>query len=130
MLKSYLIYITIIVIQYLWDRLTSNCLSLTGELLLFVHHIIGVYVYLGGFLFNPLYHLIFVIIILIHWRTNNNRCELTIITNKYCGYSNDYKFQDLAQKLKLENIHKNIHYYVLFGIIIFDIINIYYKYVC
>ena len=129
MLNKYIVFSSFISFQYLWDRLTSNCLFMKGELLLFIHHIVGVYIYLGGFLFNPVYHLIFVMIIVVHWITNNNRCELTVITNKYCGHSDDYKFQDLSQKLKLTKIHKDIHYFILFGIIIFDIINIY-KYVC
>ena len=119
-----------LLLQYLWDRLTSNCSSIEGEFLLFIHHIVGVYIYLGGFLFNPLYHLLFVCIILIHWITNNNTCELTIVTNKYCGNPKYYKFQDLAQKFNIEKIHKDIHYFILFGIIILDIIRIYYKYVC
>lgn len=130
MINKYLIFITILFFQYLWDRLTTNCITLTGELLLFIHHLIDVYVFLGGILFNPLYHLIFVILVLIHWITNNNRCQVTIVTNKYCGYPYEYKFQDLIQKFKLQNIHENIHYLILFLIIIFDIFNIYKKYVC
>ena len=130
MLNKYIIFSTFILFQYLWDRLTSECSSIKGELLLFIHHIVGVYIYLGGFLFNSVYHLMFVVIILIHWVTNNNRCELTVITNKYCGNPKEYRFQDLSQKLNLTKIHKDIHYFILFGIIIFDIINIYYKYVC
>lgn len=38
----------------------------------------------------------FVIIILIHWITNNNRCELTVITNNSCGNPKKYRFQDLS----------------------------------
>ena len=106
MINKYLIFITILFFQYLWDRLTTNCITLTGELLLFIHHLIDVYVFLGGILFNPLYHLIFVILVLIHWITNNNRCQVTIVTNKYCGYPYEYKFQDLIQKFKLQNKSK------------------------
>jgi hypothetical protein len=118
---KYIIFTIFLLIQYLWDRNTSTCLTLKGEILLIIHHIIGVYIYLGGFLFNPKYHLILIIIVLVHWFTNNNRCELTILTNKYCGYNKEKKFEDLSYKLNLTGINKNIHYYYLIGLIIYDI---------
>ena len=119
---KYIIFTIFVIIEYFWDRLTSYCDTSTGEILLIIHHIMGVYIYLGAFLFNPLYHLIFIIIILIHWITNNNKCELTVITNKYCGYNKERKFHDLNHKLKLYKLNKNIHYYYLIGLIIYDII--------
>ena len=118
---KYIIFFIFLLIQYLWDRSTSTCLTLKGEILLIIHHIIGVYIYLGAFLFNPLYHLLFIILVLIHWLTNNNKCELTIITNKYCGYDKERKFQDLSHKLQLTKLNKNIHYYYLVGLIVYDI---------
>ena len=73
-------------------------------------------------MFNPLYHLIFIVVILIHWLTNNNKCELTVITNKYCGYNTEKKFHDLTYKLQLNKLNKNIHYYYLIALIFYDII--------
>lgn len=128
-MKKLYIFSFFLLFQYLWDRLTSYCSSMEGEVLLFIHHIVSVYIYLGVFMFNPLYHLLFICIVLIHWITNNNKCHLTTITNKYCGNPKNYKFQDLVKKLNMNNIHKNIHYFILFCIIILDIIRIYYKYV-
>lgn len=128
-MKKLYIFSFFLLFQYLWDRLTSYCSSMEGEVLLFIHHIVSVYIYLGVFMFNPLYHLLFICIVLIHWITNNNKCQLTTITNKYCGNPKNYKFQDLVKKLNMNNIHKNIHYFILFCIIILDIIRIYYKYV-
>lgn len=118
---NYIIFTIFLLIQYLWDRSTSTCLTLKGEILLIIHHIICVYIYLGCFLFNPKYHLILIIIVLVHWFTNNNFCELTILTNKYCGYNKEKKFEDLSYKLNLTRINKNIHYYYLIGLIIYDI---------
>lgn len=118
---KYIIFTIFLLIQYLWDRSTSTCLTLKGEILLIIHHIICVYIYLGGFLFNPKYHLILIVIVLVHWFTNNNHCELTILTNKYCGYNKEKKFEDLSYKLNLTRINKNIHYYYLIGLIIYDI---------
>ena len=118
---KYIIFIAFIIIQYFWDRYTTYCNTYKGELMLIIHHIMSVYIFLGAFLFNPLYHLIFIIIVLIHWLTNNNRCELTVITNEYCGYNKDKKFHDLTYKLQLNKLNKNIHYYYLIGLILYDI---------
>jgi|TARA_R110001592_G_scaffold136665_1_gene353928 hypothetical protein len=126
-MKNYLFLLLFTIIQYTWDRLTSYCHTNTGEILLFVHHLISAYIYVGGFLFNPLYHLIFVSIVLIHWVTNNNKCFVTQITNEYCGYKEDKKFKDVIQIFKIYKIHKDIHWYLLIGIIVYDIIKIYYK---
>ena len=124
-MKNYLFLLLFTIIQYTWDRSTSYCNTNTGEILLFIHHLMFVYIYLGGFLFNPLYHLIFVSSVLIHWITNDNKCYLTQITNRYCGYDEDKRFEDVIQKLKIYKIHKDIHWYLLIGIIIYDIIKIY-----
>ena len=124
-MKNYLFFLSFIIIQYIWDRSTSYCSTMIGEILLFVHHLMSAYIYLGGFLFNPLYHLIFISIVLIHWITNNNKCYLTQITNRYCGYEEDRKFEDVIRKFKIDKIHKDIHWYLLIGLIIYDIIKIY-----
>ena len=84
------------------------------------NHFVSGYIYLGGFLFNPLYHLIFCIIVLIHW-ISNGRCELTVITNKYCEYQESKKFNDFLQILHISTINQNIHWYLLPAIILYDL---------
>ena len=121
-MSKYIIFSIFFLIQYLCDRTTTYCNTFSGEVILIFHHLLGVYIYLGGFLFNKLYHLIIISFILIHWIKNNNKCQLTIITNKLCGYEKEHKYQDLYQKLNIEKIFKkNIQYYFLAGLIIYDI---------
>ena len=117
----YIIFLLVFLIQYLWDRINSYCLTIKGEILLILHHIVSIYVLLGGILFNSKYHLIFIIIILIHWLTNNNSCYLTTITNKFCGYNKEKNFEDLIYKLNFRKLNKNIHYYLLIILIFYDI---------
>lgn len=109
-------------IQYIFDRSSNTCDTYTGEFLLIVHHILSGYIFLGGFLFNPIYHLIFIIIILIHWITNNNRCALTVVTNEYCGYEETRNFNDFTEQLRLNEINENLDWYLLIGLITYDII--------
>ena len=120
-MRNDLIFSLIIILQYLTDRCYSKCDTYKGEILLLVHHIVSVYIYIGWYLFNPKYHLVFIIMVLLHWITNNNRCELTTQTNKYCGYDKDKKFNDISNRLNLEKIIPNIHYYYLFFMIVYDL---------
>ena len=127
-MNKYEILILYVLIQYYWDRSTTYCNTTKGEILLFIHHCINAYIFLGGFLFNTVYHLLFIIIVLIHWITNDNKCYITEITNEYCGYETDKKFQDLLQKLNISRIYENIHWIILIGILIYDIVKIQKKY--
>ena len=119
--KKISLFIYFCLIQYLIDRYQNPCETNIGESLLLFHHFVSGYIYLGGFLFNPLYHLIICIIVLIHWITNNNKCELTVITNKYCEYQENKKFNDTLQILHISTINQNIYWYLLPAIILYDL---------
>ena len=120
--------ILFLLLQYFIDISTSNCNSIIGEILLLIHHVVFCYMCFGG-LFNPLYHLIFLIMTLIHWRTNNNKCFLTVETNKYCGYPEDREFRDFFYYIyyytDLDNKCPNIEYLILMILAIYDIYNIF-----
>ena len=105
--------------------MTSYCNSYNGEVLLLLHHFLGVYLYFGAFLFNNVYHLITILIVLIHWIINKH-CEITTITNKLCGYKQGKKFQDFFQKLNMYKIHKHIHYIYITFLIVYDLCKINY----
>ena len=116
------IFISVFLLQYLWDRLTTSCVTNIGEFLLIFHHVMSVYLLIGGFLFNPKYHLLALLLTVIHWLFNYNKCFLTDWTNHYCGYDNGKPFQDIITKLKLrEYISPNIHWYLIVILIIYDI---------
>ena len=119
-MKNIHIFFIVVMIQYTWDRSTSYCNTFKGEILLLFHHIFGVYLYLG-WLFNPKYHLLVCIIVLLHWMIHK-KCIITEITNKQCEYEKDKKFEDILRKLELYKLDRKIHWYLLFFIIFYDIL--------
>ena len=114
------IFVLLFLVQYIMDRSTSNCITYDGEILLFIHHIMAVYIYFGPFFFNPFYHLIFCIILLIHWYTYK-ACILTKITNYYCGQDMNRPFRDYVRLSGFHKYHKNIHWIMIYILIIYDV---------
>jgi len=113
-------FVLLVLAQYIMDRSTSICKTYTGEILLFFHHIMAVYIYFGPFFFNPLYHLIFCVIILIHWYMNKS-CILTKLTNYYCGVDINRPFHDYVRLIEIWRINRYIHWIILYLLIIYDI---------
>ena len=123
-INNFYIFIILFLCQYLFDRLTNNCESIKGEIYLFIHHIISIYVIVGGILFNPLYHLILLIIILVHWLTNKDVCIISKITNNYCKFKETPKFRDIFY---FADISKKTLYVLLIIVILYDLYKIFYK---
>ena len=120
-MKNICIYIIISLFEYFLDIFQSPCSTIMGNILLLIHHFVGIYLFIGGFLFNNYYHLLVLILVIIHWITNNNRCELTIITNNYCKYHEDKKYNDFPNMI---NVDKNLYWIIIFILIIYDICKI------
>lgn len=117
-MKNICIFILISLFEYSLDIFQYPCSTITGNLLLLIHHFVGIYIFIGGILFNNYYHLLFLISIIIHWITNNNSCQLTIITNKYCNYDEKKKYNDFPNMI---NLNKNLYWIIVFILIIYDI---------
>lgn len=83
------------------------------------------YILIGGFLFNPLYHLIFIVLTMIHWATNNNKCFLTEIVNDMCGWPEDKNFYDFIEMSGINKLVPNTDWYVILSLAIYDIYKIY-----
>ena len=117
--------------QYLIDYNHNKCydpsatLNINNRKLLQLHHIINMYILIGGFLFNPLYHLIFIVLTMLHWITNNNKCFLTEIVNKNCNWSEDKEFYDFIEMSGINKLVPNTDWYVLLSLAIYDIYKIY-----
>ena len=126
MIQSLKILIILSTIQYIIDIQIYPCDKFNGNLLLYFHHVVDIYIYFGGFLFNPLYHLIVIIITMIHWITNDNKCRLTEWVNKVCypEYTEYKGFNDFSRMIGLQDKYPNISYYYLFLIIIYDLYKI------
>ena len=73
---------------------------------LFVHHLLAVVLYFGWL--SPSrtflqFYVLLVVLILFHWMTNNQRCILTQIINRYCGYDDNELFHDIFYILNMKN---------------------------
>ena len=121
--QNIIIFIILSVIQYSIDIYKHPCNTTIGNIYLFSHHLGSIYIYFGWLLFNPIYHLIFCSLVLLHWIINK-RCELTFITNEKCGYKEDKLFYDFFQIIIQKEPtlqHRNILWYLIILIIIIDI---------
>ena len=122
-MNKYEILIFLTTIQYIIDIQMYPCEKLKGKILLYLHHLIDIYIYFGGFLFNPFIHLITVIVTLIHWILNDNKCAFTQLTNTICypEYSGYKGFNDFSRMSGLQDKYPNISYYYLGGVILYDL---------
>ena len=65
----------------------------------YIHHFIALFITLG-WLFNNknilLFYILFIICIVIHWKTNDDKCFLTVIYNRLCGYDDRKLFNEFT----------------------------------
>ena len=139
--KLFCILIIISFIIFLTDinkESTSECIKKTSKkkkliILLFLHQILVIFGNFG-WLFNNkimlILYLIIPLVVTLHWATNNNRCYLTLLENKICGY-NQYYFDDVFQIIGLKKFsvwNNYLHYIYLaisFSIAFYKLIIIY-----
>tara|TARA_B100000287_G_scaffold384337_1_gene390735 strand:- start:301 stop:732 length:432 start_codon:yes stop_codon:yes gene_type:complete len=133
---SFLVIVILATIQFLIDINEYPCkVGLDDNLyyglsLLYIHHVLDIYIYFGGYFTNPLYHLITIVILLIHWITNDDKCFLTQWVNAVCypEYSlipNNYKrFNDFSNMLGIQDKYPNIHYYYVIFMICYDLVSL------
>jgi hypothetical protein len=89
---NYQLFILIFIIQFILASMDffKNCQkkNLYNYLILFLHHLLDVYVFFGIFLTEnkneKLLHLLTIVLILIHWFSNNYECWLTTYLNDLC----------------------------------------------
>lgn len=122
--------------------------NLSLILLLFIHNMIyfGIYFTLPLLIFNfeevtlkhLFYYLLILIIVPLHWYTNNNKCWFTVKQNKLLGIDINTGFRDFIAifnntypevgTMKKKNFRDNIYYYYLYFAIGITIFMIYKKY--
>lgn len=130
----FIYYFILDTIQDIFSKLTMNCIRAHPHVLpfLILHHFLSGFL-LGGWLFNykPILflHILVVIGIIIYWRNNNNRCELTIYVNKQCGWNHDKPFNDLLNLIGLKKMKDWNEYYHYLFILLGASISIYKIYV-
>lgn len=124
-----IIFIVLTLFSFIMDVLTNTCIfSCSMTFILFIHHIINIFIYFG-WLFNAhnvlLFHVVFPLLVLLHWKTNNNRCFLTQIINEYCGYDDGHPFHDLLYMVGLKNYVWFNNYGIYFVVGISSLLSLY-----
>ena len=119
-----LIFLT--TLQYLIDIQMYPCNSVKGNLILYFHHLVDIYIYFGGFLLDPFTHMIVLIITLLHWVTNDDKCALTEWANSICypEYKEYKGFNDFSRMLGIQQKYPSISYYYLGFVILYDLYKI------
>ena len=123
-------FILLIVLEIVLDFNTSQtyqCLIDNHAVILplIIHHIANGFLLYGWILIHRVFlfaHLIIVIAIIVYWKTNNNRCDLTIYVNRLCHWHKDKPFHDLLDMIGLKSTYlwnEYGHYlFITFGAVI------------
>lgn len=126
-----LIFIILIIVQILLDKTFNKCENIYGKLLMFIHHIIGIYLWVGSLLLgNYLFHLIFVIIVQVLYIILNG-CFLTDWQNKLCKFDKNELFRSWLNIIFGDENIKMTHIIGINIVILYDLyyINKEYKFI-
>jgi hypothetical protein len=131
---------TLTLISFLIDVFTNPCFNKSLDTLdttfdssirsfgmlefLYFHHLLAVILYFGWL--SPSrtflgFYILFVILIISHWMTNNQKCILTQIINRHCNYDDDERFHDLFYILNLKSkswFDKFMYIYLFFAFVL------------
>jgi hypothetical protein len=86
--------------------------------LYFFHHLFDVFLF-WSFLFLTTrlefgLHLVILIGVVIHWFTYDNKCILTVLMNRECGYPENQWLDSLKNMFGLRSIHEYFHFTWMF----------------
>jgi hypothetical protein len=124
---------TLTLVSFLIDVFTNPCFSQTldpslhslGMLeFLYFHHLLAVVLYFGWLSPSRVFlgfYLLLIIIIIFHWMTNDQKCILTQIINRYCNYEDGERFHDLFYIFGLKSktwFDTFIYIYLFFGFVL------------
>jgi hypothetical protein len=82
--------------------------------LYFFHHLFDIFLF-WSFLFLTTkfefgLHLLILISVVIHWLTYDNKCIITVLMNRECGYPEEEWLDSLKNMFGLRNIHEYFHF--------------------
>jgi hypothetical protein len=133
--KEITIIIIVGIVFYLLDIYTaskghySKCTDLKNQTVLLCHHIANVFLQFGWLCntkFMLLLYIMTPVLVVLHWKTNNNRCLFTEYINHSCELSDDTRLRDLWYFVGLKNYKyynriQNIYLLIVFVIGIYKI---------
>lgn len=124
-----LIYLALVFISFLIEQSYNLCQNqpLYTMFISIIHHIFSIYLYIGTFIFDfYIFNIIIVILTIIGWKLYNDRCFLSIYYNKLCDIPEEVYFHDIINLMYELLLLKNLHYYILMMVLLY---NFYFLYV-
>ena len=122
-------YFILVLLSFSIERLYIKCKnpSLYTVSVSFFHHMFAAYLYFGTFIFKfHLFNIFILLLTILGWVFNNNRCFLSVYYNKICGLDNKEQFHDLVNYVNKYLQIKNLHYYIAIMIIIYNLYFLYF----
>ncbi len=126
------VFFLIFVIQIILTlpRFYNTCKSKTAYAWshYFFHHLFDVFLF-WSFLFLTTklefgLHLLILIGVVIHWFTYDNKCILTVLMNRECGYPEDQWLDSIKNMLGLRNVNEYFNFIWMFLLAFQDIYKI------
>jgi hypothetical protein len=92
------------------------------------HHLFDIFLF-WSFLFLTTrlefgLHFVILLGVVIHWLTYDNKCILTVLMNRECGYPDDKWLDSLKNMFGLRNLTEYFHFVWMFLLAIQDIMNL------
>jgi len=106
----WLLFVGIILLEIILDFAnyeTSQCINHNPKAgyLLIIHHITSCFL-LYGWLFSSkfllLIHILVVVLTIIYWKSNGDRCDMTLYVNEICEWPPEKPFHDLLDMIGLK----------------------------
>jgi hypothetical protein len=114
-----LLIIALAIIFFILDAATNPCVKKTPQVIapLLFHHMVYTFALLGWILDDPVVLLVYIalpIIVILHWRSNNNSCFVDQAVGNICGEPTE--FNHIGRKLGVpEMVTSTI---VVFGVLV------------
>lgn len=120
-LRDILIIVFVGTILYIIDvksspHLYKNCQSLRDQTVLYFHHIINAFAYIGWLSNSKIIlgiYLTTILLVVVRWSYNNNKCFMTQHVNEMCNIPKDNAMNDLFANIGV----KKVPYIYLFSLI-------------
>jgi hypothetical protein len=127
--KAVILFILFIILSLI-DILTRyrNCVSYTPSIIpeILLHRLLNVFMYFGWIFDNKvvlIFYVISLLLLIIHWISNNWKCVLTKYENAVCGFDEDERYDYLYRAFdeKTASILTVILKIIIFSFIIYKL---------
>jgi hypothetical protein len=125
LINFFFIYVLQILLTFPNFELTCEKKTLWTYCLYFGHHLFDIFLFWAPlflqFRNEFLIHAIAVILVMVHWFSYDNKCILTVMVNKQCGYPKEEWLDSLKNMLNLRSLSEYFQFIWIGGLFVYDI---------